>query len=101
MAETVETTVTSDEWAQVNSSDLTYALLQLKTGGPILVQVGSVEPSPSSLDGIIMMRGSLEELPMSGLTTGDVIWVRSMDTGEQNLVASYQVVDGNTFTGGE
>lgn len=97
MAQTVDVTMDASAWVAVNEADsnpldVTHAMLQLKSTGPVLVKVTptNVQPAPSESDGIMLYKGGLEELPMPGLVAGNMIWVRSFED-EENRVAAYLV----------
>lgn len=97
MAKTVDVTMDASAWVAVNEDggnplDVAHATLQLKSTGPVLVQVTAtkVQPGPSETDGLMLYRGGLEEVPLSGLVAGNTIWVRSFED-EGNRVAAYLV----------
>jgi hypothetical protein len=90
MANTLEVSATQDDWTAVNGTDVSYAALQLKTTGPVLIQVADVKPLAASRDGFMLTKNGLEELPLPNLQTGNMIWVRSFED-EENRVAAYLV----------
>ena len=75
-------------WIPANGGDINYALLQLKSDGPVLVQIAARDPGPTNVEGIVLMRGELEELPLPGIEPGDILYLRSLQD-EDNNVAVY------------
>jgi hypothetical protein len=61
--------------------------VQLKDDGPVLVHVAQSEPATSVVSGAVLYSGALEEVSLTGLEEGDVVYGRSLKTGETNRVS--------------
>lgn len=92
-----DTTSNGATWAAVNVEALSYAMVQLKTDGPVLVQVAQSQPSAADVQGVTLAAGELQELPLPGLVAGDIVYLKSTQ-GEDNTCAVFgtlaAVVDG-------
>lgn len=92
MAFTTDIQVSADGWTPVTPRGGTsFVALQLKTTGPVLVQVAPSDPGPQSMEGMLLYGGAVEDLPLPGLSTTDLVFLRSQEPGETNIVAAYVV----------
>lgn len=90
MSETWNIVCNSDTWIALNPfDDLASAIVQLQGTGPVLVYVTSGRaPAPTAQVGIILDGSGLMELPISGISAGDKIYVRSIQDGEENTIGA-------------
>ena len=92
MAYTTDIPVNAETWTPVTPrGGTTFVALQLKTTGPVLVQVAPEDPGPQSMGGMLLYGGAVEDLPLPGLDVADLVFLRSQEPGETNVVAAYVV----------
>lgn len=77
--------LTDYEWREINAG-ATHVLLQVRSGGAVLVQLVDAEPDPDSDVGIILSNDFEPKIAISDIPLGSSIWAKSMG-------GTYQRVD--------
>lgn len=85
MSFTKDFDVADDAWT-VAADTGPGVLVQLKSPGPILVYVGQSAPAASVDEGVIMVRGGMEEFVIDSIESGDSVYLRAKDPGDTHTV---------------
>lgn len=77
MSATIQKALTNGAFTALSDGTVTEVFVQLKSDGPIYLEVKQSLPSASSEVGVILRRGGLEEVQIRDLESGDIVYGRS------------------------
>ena len=80
--------IASSAWTVVLSG-VTGALVQLRSDGPVIIQVAASLPSASDTKGVVLVKDGLAEIALNGLDSGtDIVYARSAVEGQTERVCA-------------